>query len=152
MSNQWHRAPIVLVEDEPHDVLFTRHALAAAKIGNPLMVFRGAEEARHYLATSKSAGPAVFILDFHLDGPETGLDFLGWLRCQPSPLGSTPPIMLTASDDPSHHRESLNLGAIVFLQKPVMSDRLVEAVQTLGFVVMTSMVTGEMGFRIIQRP
>jgi len=151
--SQWHRSPVVLVEDDANDAVFVQHALADAKIGNPLVVCRTADEARRYVGTAqRERTPALFILDLFLESGETGLDFLGWLRGQTSPIGSTPVIMLTGSDEPKHRKESLDLGALFFLQKPITPDRLVQAVQTLGLAVMTSMVTGDVGFRIIQRP
>lgn len=149
----WHRAPIVLVEDDDNDVFFVRDALAKAKILNPLIACRSADEARGKLSGVRPVVPALFILDILLAGNETGLDFLQWLRSQPSRLGSTPTMMLTGSDRPEHRDATLELDALFFLQKPVRAAHLTEAIQTLGLVdVATGLVSGEMGFRVIGRP
>jgi DNA-binding NarL/FixJ family response regulator len=145
-------APIVLVEDDPNDAFFVRQALQVARIANPLLEFQSAEQARLYLTTPRaSLAPVLFILDFHLSGNESGIDFLRWLRQRDPPLGSTAAMMLTGSDHPDHRAESSQLGASFFLQKPVIEGTLTEAVQALGFVVVTSMVSGRLGVRIIER-
>jgi DNA-binding response OmpR family regulator len=151
MTAQWSPAPLALVEDDPNDAFFVRHALKEAKIANPVVAFKSADEARRQCSGSPAAfGPVLFILDLHLVG-ESGLDFLRWLRAQAPPLGSTPAMILTGSDDPSHRGASRDLGALEFLQKPVTADRLATAVQALGFVIMTGLASGEMGARIIER-
>lgn len=151
MDAQWRTAPIALVEDDSNDAFFVRHALTEAKIANPVVTFTSAAEARRGCTEpSAKVEPVLFILDFHLAG-ESGLDFLRWLRAQEAPMGSTPAMMLTGSDNPAHRDESRALGALHFLQKPVTPDRLAMAVQALGFVIMTSLVSGEMGARIIER-
>ena len=128
MSSQWHRSPIVLVEDDPNDALFVRHALADAKIGNPLVVFRSAGEARLYVeTTAPDRRPALFILAVSLEDGDTGLDFLRWLRLRAAPHGTTPVMMFTASDEAELRNESLDLGALVVLRKPVMPEDLVGA-------------------------
>ena len=123
------------------------------KIANPLIVFGNAADARRYFEAPEDEGaPALFILDLLLGFGDTGLDFLRWLRSLAPPLGSTPTMVLTGSEQPEHRTESLDLGALFFLQKPVTANRLTEAVQALGFVVVTSTGSGGMGFRIIERP
>ena len=146
-------APIVLVEDDANDALFVRQALVAAQIANPLVEFTSAEEARHNVTmfAAPNAPVVLFILDVHLSGNESGLDLLRWLRLQAPPLGSTPAIVLTGSDSPAHSAESSRLGAMGFLRKPVTEDTLTEAVRSLGFQVVTSLVSGRMQFRIERR-
>lgn len=153
MGAAWHRAPIVLVENDPNDAFFVRDTLDVARITNPVIVCQSADEARRELAGVLSVLPALFMLDIKLAGNETGLDFLRWLRAQPSPLGATPAMMLTGSDRPEHRQATLELGALFFLQKPITAADLTEAVRTLGLVVVTtSGLSGETGFRIIERP
>lgn len=142
----------MLVEDDPNDAAFVRQALEAAQIANPLVEFRSAEEARRGVTTPHTAGaPVLFILDVHLSGNESGIDLLRWLRQQDPPLGSTPALMLTGSDRPEHAAESSQLGAIHFLQKPVTAGTLTDAVQSLGFSIVTSLVSGRLRFSIERR-
>ena len=150
MAAHWYRAPIVLVENDPNDVFFVRHALETARISNPLTVCTNAEQVRRELAESDTA-PALFILDIGLDGAESGLDFFHWLRNQPAPLGLTPTMMLTGSASPEDRPMAQQLGAVTFLEKPASAARLTEAVRALGLAVVTSAISGEMGFRLIGR-
>jgi CheY-like chemotaxis protein len=141
--------PIVLVEDDANDALFVRQALEAAQITNPLVQFTTAEKARHDVTTF--APVVLFILDVHLSGNESGIDLLRWLRDQTPPLGQTPAIMLTGSDHPAHGAESNRLGVTAFLRKPVTEATLTDAVRSLGFQIVTSLVSGRMMFRIERR-
>src|SRR5690349_17453827 len=76
-------APIVLVEDDTNDVYFVRYAFEHAHIVNPLLRFATAREARVYFTDATiGATPTLFVIDVHLAGGETGLDFLRWLRQQ----------------------------------------------------------------------
>lgn len=134
-------------------MFFVRHALEMAKIGNPVVACRSAATARQVLLEKVDEdAPALIILDINLSTGETGIDLLRWVRTQPPPLGSTPAMLLTGSDRPGDIDEAQSLGATCFLVKPVTEQRLSTAVQTLGFVVMTSLSSGQMGFRIIERP
>jgi CheY-like chemotaxis protein len=145
-------APIVLLEDDPLDASFVKLALTTARIRNPLHNFDSVAAIRTFLSsTFADERPVLFILDFHVSGPETGLDFLRWLRQQESPMGSTPALMLTGSDRPEDRDECLGLGSTSFLKKPVTETTLTDAVQALGFVIVTSLTSGEVGFRIIER-
>lgn len=153
LSDTWHRAPIVLVEDNADDVFFVRHALEKAKIGNPVIPCRTVVDAqRVLLSKADDDAPALLILDIDLSSGQTGIDLLRWVRSQPPPLGSTPAMLLTGSDRPRDIDEAQSLGATTFLVKPVTEAQLSTAVQTLGFVIMTSLSSGQMGFRIIERP
>ena len=147
------RAPIVLVEDDANDALFVRQALEAAQIANPLVQFTSAEQVRRDVTSFDALiDPIVlFILDINLSGNESGIDLLRWLREQTPPLGQTPAIMLTGSDHPAHSTESRRLGTTAFLLKPVTDGTLTEAVRSLGFHVVTSLVSGRLMFRIERR-
>jgi DNA-binding NarL/FixJ family response regulator len=143
-------APIVLVEDDANDAFFVRRAIEMAQIANPVIEFQSAEQARHAVATLAVANaPVLFILDFQLSGNESGIDFLRWLRKQDPPLGSTPAMMLTGSDRPEHASESSHLGTTCFLHKPVTERALIDAVQSLGCEVVSSLVSGRMALRIV---
>jgi CheY-like chemotaxis protein len=125
--------------------------LNEANIGNPVVVFASAAAARHHLLTRPSEAPALLVLDIHLQGPDTGLDLLRWVRSQPPPLGITPVIMLTGSGETDHQLTSRGLGILEFLHKPVTHAHLAAAVQALGFEILTDALTGRLWFRIRAR-
>jgi CheY-like chemotaxis protein len=143
--------PIVVVDDDPNDVFFIRHALESARIQNPLSVFESAEGVRAYLgALPAGAGPVLIILDLNLSGNESGLDVLTWIREQPEPLSATPTMMLTGSVRPEDREDCRRRGAVTFLEKPVTEATLTSAVQQLGFVIVLTRL-GQAGARVIQR-
>lgn len=145
-------APIVLLEDDADDAYFVCRALADAKVANPVVTCRTAAEAKHLLSSESDDAPVLFILDVLLGSrTETGLDYLEWLRLQPAPFGTTPAMMLTGSSQAEHARVARRLGATSFVTKPVTRESLAVAVQALGFVVVTSVLTGVTGSRIIER-
>jgi CheY-like chemotaxis protein len=110
-----------------------------------------AEAAREHLGEPGVFAPVLMIVDMHLGGAETGLDFLGWLRRQPPPLGSTPALMLSGSAREQDRADSGRHGAMAFLHKPVTEGILISAVQALGFVIVTSLTAGQMAIRTIER-
>jgi CheY-like chemotaxis protein len=143
-------APIVLLEDDPNDAYFVRRAFDQAHIVNPLLRFATAGETRrHFADNARFAMPALFVIDVSLPGGETGLDLLRWLRQQRGPLGSTPAMMLSASDRPADRDEAERLGSMLYLHKPVTEEALTAAVQSLGFVI--SSLTGYSVERTIAR-
>jgi len=144
------RAPIVLMEDDPNDAFFFRHALEKAHIVNPILGFATAKQAKRYFGESEAfAMPALFVMDVTLAGGETGIEFLRWLRQQRTPLGSTPTMMLTGSDRLTDRAEAERLGSIAFLHKPVSEEMLVAAVRSLGFLL--NSVPGHTTERTIER-
>ena len=144
--------PIILLEDDPNDAFFVRHALETARIHNPLSVFASANQAReHFLSQPEGFSPVLIILDLNLSGPETGLELLRWIREQREPLGSTSALILTVSDSQRDREESNRLGAMIYLQKPVTEEHLSRAVQALGFVVVNNITSGHLGIRTIER-
>lgn len=144
-------APIVLVEDNDDDAFFVGAALKGAKISNALITVTSAAEARAALLSPPRdrLQPVLFILDVELPGGESGVDFLRWLRRQDEPLASTPAMMLTGTGRASHDA-SRALGSHFYLEKPVSPEQLANAVQALGFVVLTTADSGG-AVRIIER-
>jgi CheY-like chemotaxis protein len=135
-NEQLSLAPVMLLEDAPYDSFFVRRAFERARIANPILGFVSAQEARCYLEEARlNLRPALLILDITLDGCESGLTFLRWVRQQRLPLGSTPVMMLTASTSREDQDAAALLGSIYFLSKPVTDESLIEAVHSLGCLV-----------------
>jgi CheY-like chemotaxis protein len=85
----------------------------------------------------------------YLPNGETGLDFLAWLRRQPSPLNTVPAVMYTVSTDKVHAARAANLGSVLFVRKPVTEETLTDAVLRLGFVI-TNTAHGSGPTRVIE--
>ena len=92
---------MLLVEDDPNDILLIQRAFAKACLVNPLKVVRDGEEALNYLSGSGEFAdrgryplPSLILLDLKLPR-KSGLEILQWLRQQPA-LKHIPVIVLTS--------------------------------------------------------
>lgn len=128
---------ILLVEDDPNDVLLIQRAFRKANLENPLQVVNDGEAAIHYLAGEGAYAdrnqyplPVLILLDLKLPR-RSGFEVLEWLRDQPT-LRRIPVVVLTSSRESPDVNWAYDLGANSYLVKPVGFDDLVEMVQTLG--------------------
>ena len=126
--------PVLLVEDDPHDIEFVRAVVAQLSLLNLLDVATSAETARMYLARIT---PILVIADVHLPGT-TGIELLHWIRVQPPPLGDVPVVVLTVSTDRIHQLHAWALRTLLFLNKPIKRDVLLDALRGLGLLVTES--------------
>ncbi len=133
MSNQ---PPILVVEDNEDHVFLLNHAFQKAGILNPVQVANKGEDAIAYLeGTGRYSDwkefplPLIVLLDIKMPGLD-GFDVLRWIRQQPG-LKALRVAMLTSSDLGQEIKMAYELGANVFLTKPVDLDRLVELVKVV---------------------
>lgn len=129
--------PVLLVEDNHFDVELVREVIEQLSLINILDVATSAEAARTYLEYTL---PVLIISDIHLPGG-SGIDLLHWVRAQPPPLGEVPVVMLTVSTDLIHQLQASALRALLFLNKPIRKDVLLDSLRGLGLLV-TEMPTG----------
>jgi two-component system response regulator len=122
--------PILLVEDEDHDVLFLQIALESAEARNHLAVVRDGREAIAYLKGDGEFAnrqdyplPGLVLLDLRLPRVP-GLEVLKWIRQQPA-FATLPILICSSSDQESDVDSAYQLGANGYLVKPSrMADRL----------------------------
>lgn len=129
--------PILLVEDNEDSVLLVRHAMRKAAITTALEVVTSGEQAIEYLRGTNGFAdwsqfplPCIVLLDLKMPGM-SGFDVLKWIRQQPG-LRALRVAMLTSSDMPSEIKMAHDLGANIFLTKPVGLERLVQIMKTLN--------------------
>ena len=127
---------LLLVEDDPDDVLLMKRAFAKGKIANPLRVARDGEEAIEYLTgkgefadRSRWPLPSLILLDLNLPR-KSGHEVLGWVKRHPS-LRTIPVIVLTSSRQSDDIQRAYASGANSYIVKPVGLDNLLEVVQAL---------------------
>jgi CheY-like chemotaxis protein len=127
---------ILLVEDDPNDVFFLRHAFEGAGITNPLHVVEDGEKAIDYLAgvgcyadRHRFPFPCLILLDLKLP-VRMGLDILRWIRQQPK-LRTLLVVVLTSSADPRDIDEAYRLGARSFLVKPISMEKRLELAKAI---------------------
>ncbi len=124
---------ILLVEDNPDDVLFTLRAFERNKISNEIIVAADGEQALEYLLPadeSRALTPALVLLDVNLPKVD-GLEVLRRIRSHARTAG-LPVVVLTTSSEERDIVQSYRLGANSFVRKPVTFSQFVEATKVLG--------------------
>jgi CheY-like chemotaxis protein len=122
---------IVLIEDDPGDVLLTRDALAEYKVTNDLVVLSDGADALAFLrADGRYAGrpfPDLILLDLNLPGIN-GREVFAAMRADPE-LSRIPVVVLTASAAEEDLLRSEALGAAAYMRKPVDFGGLTDVVR-----------------------
>jgi two-component system, response regulator len=125
--------PILLVEDNPDDVLFTIRAFTQNHIRNEIIVANDGEQALRLLLPADGSNPlrpALTLLDIKLPKVD-GLEVLRAIRSDER-TRSLPVVVLTTSSEERDIVESYRLGANSFVRKPVVFGEFVEAANVLG--------------------
>jgi CheY-like chemotaxis protein len=127
---------ILLVEDNPDDVLLIKRAFHKAGVSHSLQVAGHGEEAVAYLSggdgfadREKFPFPDLMLLDLQLPR-RSGHEVLAWLRSQED-LRRLPVVVLTSSKEPRDINRAYELGANSYLVKPVSFEALLDLVRTL---------------------
>jgi CheY-like chemotaxis protein len=128
---------ILLVEDNPDDVLLTQRAFKKSNISNRLVVAKDGVEALDYLfrtgsyeGSEDNETPVVVLLDLKLPRLD-GLQVLERIRADER-TRLLPVVILTSSKEQEDLVSSYSLGANSYIRKPVDFDQFLIAVQQLG--------------------
>jgi CheY-like chemotaxis protein len=128
---------ILLVEDNPTDVLLIQRAFRKANLSVPLQVVGDGEAAVQYLSGQEPYSdrscyplPLLILLDLKLPR-KSGTEVLAWLQQQPV-LKRLPVVVLTSSKEYADINNVYDLGANAYMVKPVAFDNLVDIVKTLN--------------------
>lgn len=128
--------PILLVEDNPHDLELTLIALERSQLANDVIVMRDGAEALDYLfrrgdhADRLPGNPAIMMLDLKLPKVD-GLEVLKVVRDSPE-LRSMPIVMLTSSREGPDLQRAYELNVNAYVVKPVEFKAFVSAISDLG--------------------
>jgi two-component system response regulator len=124
---------ILLVEDDPGDVLLIREAFAEHKVANQLStVSDGVEAMRFVRGEGEYAGreaPDLVLLDLNLPR-KSGAEVLAEIKGDPE-LATIPVIVLTTSDAEEDVLGSYRLHANAYITKPVDFARFREIVHQI---------------------
>ncbi len=114
---------IVVVEDNPSDVLLLRRALQEYGVTYALRLLKDGEEALKYLqrlASGDETMPDLLVLDLNLPRHD-GIEVLTHCR-QYEVLASLPVLILTSSDSQAERQRAEQLGICDYVRKPIMLD------------------------------
>ncbi len=128
--------PILLAEDEEHDVFFMRQAFRQAGVAIPIQGVADGAEAIEYLAgtgqyidRARFPLPCVLLTDIKVPKVD-GFELLAWLQGQPQ-FADLPKIVLSSSClKPDLERSSI-LGASAYFMKPSSLPALVRLIAEL---------------------
>jgi DNA-binding response OmpR family regulator len=118
---------MLLVEDNPADVLLLEMALSEYDISLQLLVVTDGEEAIKYVEDIDRAGktcPRLFVLDLNLP-KKTGLDVLQKIRSSRN-CAETPVVILSSQDSSQNRAEAKRLGVTAYLKKALDIHGLLE--------------------------
>ncbi|HEY3830494.1 MAG TPA: response regulator [Solirubrobacteraceae bacterium] len=126
-------ASILLVEDDPGDVLLIREALAEHKVANALSVVSDGVEAMEFLRREgEHAGaerPGLVLLDLNLPR-KSGAEVLAEVKGDPG-LSTIPVVVLTTSEAEEDVLRSYQQHANAYVTKPVDFERFKQIVRQI---------------------
>jgi CheY-like chemotaxis protein len=134
MSVVW--APILLVEDNPNDVLLFQRAYNKAQVTHPLQIVSDGQAAIDYLSGQGIYSdrlhypiPAVVLLDLKLPR-RSGHEVLAWIRQHPY-LRRLPVVIFTSSNQATDINRAYDLATNSYLVKPVSNTALTDLVRLI---------------------
>ena len=124
---------ILLVEDDPGDVLMTREAFADYKVRNELHVVDDGVDAMAFLRQEGQYAdrprPDLVLLDLNLPRMD-GREVLEAIKSD-AELASIPVVVLTTSEAEDDILQSYSLHANAYVPKPVDFERFIEVVRRI---------------------
>jgi CheY-like chemotaxis protein len=124
---------VLLVEDDPGDVMMTREAFQDYKLHNQLHVVSDGAEAMAFLRQEgEYAGrprPDLVLLDLNLPRMD-GRQVLESIKSDPE-LASIPVVVLTTSENEDDVLRSYSLHANAYVTKPVDFQRFIEVIRQI---------------------
>lgn len=124
---------ILLVEDNPGDVVLTQESLSEGKLNNKLNIVVDGEMALNYVyklnGFEEVITPDIILLDLNLPKID-GREVLQRLKSDPG-FKHIPIIILSSSEAASDILTSYDLQANCFISKPVQLDDFMRVIQTI---------------------
>jgi CheY-like chemotaxis protein len=124
---------VLLVEDDPGDVLMTREAFEDYKVHNQLHVVNDGEQAMAFLRQEGEYAdlprPDLVLLDLNLPRMD-GRQVLDAIKSDPE-LSSIPVVVLTTSEAEDDVLRSYSLHANAYVTKPVDFERFINVVRQI---------------------
>jgi CheY-like chemotaxis protein len=127
-----HPVQIVMVEDDEGHARLIERNVRRAGVNNEIAHFASGTAALDYLlGPAASSGRSLLIL-LDLNLPDmSGVDILARVKETPA-LRRAPVVVLTTTDDQREIQRCYDLGANVYITKPVDYDAFAHAIRQLG--------------------
>jgi CheY-like chemotaxis protein len=138
-DDQSEAIEVLLVEDDPGDVLMTREAFEEHKLRNNLHVVSDGVEALSFLRQEGEYAdvpqPDLVLLDLNLPRKD-GREVLAEIKADPQ-LRRTPVVVLTTSEAEEDVLRSYDLHANAYVAKPVDFERFIDVVRRIDSFFVT---------------
>ena len=138
-DDQSEAIEVLLVEDDPGDVLMTREAFEQHKLRNTLHVVPDGVEALSFLRQEGEYAdvprPDLVLLDLNLPRKD-GREVLAEIKADPQ-LRRTPVVVLTTSEAEEDVLRSYDLHANAYVAKPVDFDQFIDVVRRIDSFFVT---------------
>jgi CheY-like chemotaxis protein len=136
MSFEPRAVTIVMVEDDEGHARLIEKNIRRAGVNNEIVAFANGTEALSYLFGADGSGEAsagrhlLILLDLNLPDM-TGVDILERVKANEH-TKLAPVVVLTTTDDAREIQRCYDLGANVYITKPVNYDGFANAIRQLG--------------------
>jgi DNA-binding response OmpR family regulator len=135
VNSPHHPVNIIMIEDDEGHARLIEKNIRRAGISNDISHFTDGTSALDYMFNSPKGpalnGPALILLDLNLPDM-SGTDILTKIKKEDGPLRRTPVIVLTTTDDKVEIQRCYDLGANVYITKPVDYENFATAIRQLG--------------------
>ena len=128
-----HRVTIVMIEDDEGHARLIERNIRRAGVNNEIVPFTNGTDALKFLfgAGFDNANRHLLVL-LDLNLPDmTGIDILQKIKADPHTKRS-PVVVLTTTDDEREIQRCYDLGANVYITKPVNYEGFANAIRQLG--------------------
>lgn len=136
MNNEGKPVTIVMVEDDEGHARLIEKNIRRAGVNNEIKPFANGTSALDYVLGADGSGRSaigrqmLILLDLNLPDM-TGVDILRKVKSNPH-TKTTPVVVLTTTDDEREIKRCYDLGANVYITKPVDYENFSNAIRQLG--------------------
>jgi len=122
---------VMLVEDNPEDVVFTQRLLKFNKLDKDMLLATSGREALRILTNLAKEGEILDLILLDINLPDiSGIELLTKIK-KDRRLSSIPVVILTGSNEDEDIQKCYDLGAGSYLVKPISNDALMLVIDTL---------------------
>jgi CheY-like chemotaxis protein len=138
---------IVMVEDDEGHARLIEKNVRRAGVNNDIVPFTNGNDALDYILGTDRSGSAnqdrylLILLDLNLPDM-SGIDILEKVKSNPH-AKRLPVVILTTTDDEREIQRCYDLGANVYITKPVDYDNFANAIRQLGLFFSVMQIPGQ---------